>query len=272
MKRLLFFFFFFSLCLINSAWAQLAEPNEAGLTFGHLHLNVADVEQHAQLWTEFFGGERITIGSLAAIKFPNMLLIMYNEAPAMDSRNTVMDHFGFKVRDIQAFRDKWEAAGHKMDPDFSGAEGQTNAYLTLPGGVYVELQEDQSLHVPIAGYHVHFLTEGHEELLDWYTELLDIQVRTRGSIATTTNVPGMNLSFGRSSTPRAATQGTAIDHIGFEIENLENFCRKLEDRGIVFDRPYNIIESVGLGNAFLTDPQGVRIEFTEGLVRIYNGE
>ena len=258
-----------SMLLVNTAYAQLATPNEDGITFGHVHLNVADVEEHVSIWTEFFGGEAFSIGSLTAIKFPNMVLIMYNEAPTMGSRETVMDHFGFKVRNIQAFRERWEAAGYEMEPDFRGAERQTNAYLTMPGGVYVELQEDQGLHEPMTGYHVHYRTDGHEELLDWYTELLGVEIRTRGSIGTTTNVPGMNLSFGGSETPRAPTEGTAIDHVGFEIKNLEAFCRELEARGVEFDKPYSVIESIGLGNAFLTDPRGVRIELTEGLANLY---
>ncbi len=258
-----------SFCLSHGATAQLATPNQAGLTFGHVHLNVPDVEEHARLWTEFFGGERLAIGSLTAIKFPNMLLIMYDEAPTMVSRQTVMDHFGFKVRNIQAFREKWEAAGYTLEPDFRGAEGQTNAYLTFPGGTYVELQEDQGLHEEMTGYHIHYRTEGHEELLNWYTELFGIEIRARGSIATTTNVPGMNLSFGGSNTPRAPTQGAAIDHVGFEISNLEAFCQELERRGIEFDQPYSRIDSIGLANAFLTDPSGVRVELTEGLTKLY---
>ncbi len=255
--------------LASVSSAQLATPDENGIAFGHVHLNVANIEEHLQLWTEFFGGEAFPVGSSTAIKFPNMLLVMYNEEPSMGSRETVMDHFGFKVRDIQAFREKWEAAGYEMDDDFTGAEGQINAYLTMPGGAYVELQEDQGLHEPMTGYHVHYRTEGHEELMQWYTELLGVEVRARGSIATTTNVPGMNLSFGGSNTARASTQGAAIDHVGFEIQNLEEFCRELEARGIEFDRPYSVIESIGLGTAFLTDPRGVRIELTEGLTKLY---
>jgi catechol 2,3-dioxygenase-like lactoylglutathione lyase family enzyme len=183
----------------------------------------------------------------------------------MGSRQTVMDHFGFKVRDIQSFIDKWEAAGLEMGRVFTGAEGQTNAYLTFPGGTYVELQEDQGLHEEVTAYHVHYFTPGYEELLNWYVDMFNLEVRSRGSIATTTNVPGMNISFGNSDTERAPSAGAAIDHIGFEIDNLEAFCKQLEARGVVFDRPYNYIESINLGTAFFTDPRGVVVELTEGL-------
>ena len=182
----------------------------------------------------------------------------------MGSRETVMDHFGFKVRDIQKFIDKWEAAGLEMGRVFTGAEGQTNAYVTLPDGVYVELQEDQGLHEEITGYHVHYFTSGHEELLNWYAEHFDLEVRPRGSIATTTNVPGMNISFGNSNTPRQATRGAALDHIGFEFDNLKAFCDELTAKGIEFDVPFRDIPAIGLKIAFITDPWGGYIELTEG--------
>jgi len=245
--------------------SQLATPNEDGIRFGHVHLNVPDAEQHAVLWEEHFGGVRTPLGSQIAIRFPNMLLVLREQEPTMGSRQTVMDHFGFKVRDIQSFIDKWEAAGLEMGRVFTGAEGQTNAYLTFPGGTYVELQEDQGLHEEVTAYHVHFFTPGHEELLNWYTDMFDLEIRSRGSIATTTNVPGMNISFGNSDNERAPSAGAAIDHIGFEIDNLEAFCKRLEARGVVFDRPYNYVESINLGTAFFTDPRGVVVELTEGL-------
>jgi catechol 2,3-dioxygenase-like lactoylglutathione lyase family enzyme len=77
-------------------------------------------------------------------------------------------------------------------------------------------------------------------------------------------VPGQNLSFANSRTQRESTQGRAIDHIGFEVDNLEAFTQMLEARGITFDVPYRVIPSIELAIAFFTDPSGVRIELTEG--------
>jgi catechol 2,3-dioxygenase-like lactoylglutathione lyase family enzyme len=74
----------------------------------------------------------------------------------------------------------------------------------------------------------------------------------------------MNLSFGGADGERAATQGTAIDHIGFEIDGLEEFCRRLEAMGIEFQVPYREIPAIELNIAYIIDPSGVRIEFTEG--------
>jgi extradiol dioxygenase family protein len=55
-----------------------------------------------------------------------------------------------------------------------------------------------------------------------------------------------------------------LDHIGFEVTNLEEFCRELEAKGVEFDVPYTVRPS-GIAVAFLTDPWGTYIELTEGL-------
>ena len=55
-----------------------------------------------------------------------------------------------------------------------------------------------------------------------------------------------------------------LNRIGFEVDDLEAFCRKLEAMGIEFDVAYREVESVELKIAFLTDPSGVCIELTEG--------
>lgn len=75
----------------------------------------------------------------------------------------------------------------------------------------------------------------------------------------------MNLSFGNSREERLPTKGRSIDHIGFEVDDLEAFCKLLEEKGIAFDVAYRGIPSIGLKIAFITDPTGVYIEFTEGL-------
>ena len=260
MKLLLTVFAIFA--LVAPASAQLATPNDAGITYGHVHLNVSDMEVHKKLWVEHFDGVLVQKGPLTAIRMPNMLVALSDREPTGGSQGTVMDHFGFKVRDIAAFLAKWRAAGLPVGREFDGAEGQKNAYVMAPDDVYVELQEDQGLQVPIAGYHIHFNTPEYETLLDWYVDVFGLEKRPRGSIQTTTNVPGMNLSFGNSRDPRTGTRGSSLDHIGFELDDLEAFCQRLKAKGIEFDVEYREIDSIAL--AFITDPSGVYIELTEG--------
>ena len=261
-------------CLLSPlASAQLATPNENGLAFGHVHLNVPDVEEHIALWVEHFNGEVITVGSELAVKFQNFIIMFEEQMPSLASIDTVMHHFGFKPRDVDKFITKWQAAGLDMGPVFIGAEGYTNAYVTFPGGVEIELQEDQSLNREFSGYHIHYSTDGFEELLGWYMQQFELVIQARGIIPSASNVPGMNMSFGQlsdvpfdlGSGPFAPTAGTAIDHVGFEIDNLEAFCRELEAKGMVFDQSYHWAAELGVYSASFIDPKGVLVELTEGL-------
>jgi len=253
------------LCLATStAHAQLATPNANGITFGHVHLNVSDIVEHKRIWVEHFNGTVVERGPLTVVKLPNMMVALTETEPSMGSRETNMHHFGFKVRSMDKFLDKWRADGLEVGSIFFGSEGQLNAYVITPDNIAVEMQEDQGLHEEITGYHVHWFLDNPEEILQWYVEMFDLEIRPRGRITTTTNVPGMNLSFGANNSGRQNTQGSAIDHIGFEIDNLEEFCKQLEAKGIVFDVPYREIPAIGLNIAYFTDPSGVYVELTEG--------
>ena len=245
--------------------AQVAPYNEDGMTFGHVHLNVSDLEAHKALWVEQFGGEVVERGPLTAIKWPDMILILSEREPTAGSMSTVMDHFGFKVRDIEPFLESWREAGLEVQAEFTGAEGFPNAYLMAPDSVRVELQEDPELDHEVVGYHVHWFTQQYREVLDWYIDVFGVERFKRGSIETTANAPGQNLSFGDSDDPRLPTRGTAIDHIGFEFEDLDAFVEELEAKGVELDVPVREIPSIGLKIAFLTDPSGVYVELTEGL-------
>jgi catechol 2,3-dioxygenase-like lactoylglutathione lyase family enzyme len=255
-----------ALCLATPAYAQLAPPNKAGLTFGHVQVNVRDVELHKKLWVEHFGGIVVQKGPITAIKWPGMLLILNKAEPTGGSQGTVADHFGFKVKDTAATAAKWRAAGLEVQGEiFTGAEGFPNIYLMAPDGVRVELQEDKTMTQPVIGYHVHFLSPDFVKLMDWYVQTFGLEPFQRGSIKTTANAPGMNFSFGAAKMPAPPTKGRAIDHIGFEIDNLEAYCKALQAKGVKFDIPYRVDPVTGLKSAFLTDPLGTYIQLTEGL-------
>jgi catechol 2,3-dioxygenase-like lactoylglutathione lyase family enzyme len=195
-----------------------------------------------------------------------MLILLTERAPTGGSQGTIMDHFGFKVNDIEPFLTRWRAAGYEVQSEFLGAEGFPNAYLMGPDSVRIELQEDRTQREPVSGYHIHFFTPEYRELMAWYVDIFGVEPFERGTIATTANAPGMNLSFGNARAVPAPTRGRAIDHIGFEFTDLDAFVRQLEAKGITLDVPLREVPNLGLKIAFLTDPSGVYVELTEGLV------
>ena len=80
--------------------------------------------------------------------------------------------------------------------------------------------------------------------------------------------PVVTLNFSPSPDAGGGTRGRAIDHIGFEVKNLEAFAKKLDAQGIMLDRPVPPVPALGISIAFVTDPWGTYIELTEGLDKI----
>jgi len=248
--------------------SQLAPPNEAGITWGHIHLNVEDMALHQRIWVDHFGGTVVVKGSLTTVRLPGTVIALSERAPTGDSEGSGVDHLGFSVPDLAAFLARWRADGLEVEGEFEGMGGTPQAYVTVPDGIRVELQEVPSLAVPAEPYHVHLYTDGDPEALrDWYADIFSMAPRARGRIPYTADVPGMNVSFAQAESPVAATRGRAVDHIGFEVDDLAAFCAALEARGIEFEVAYREIESIELAIAFFTDPSGVRIELTEGFDR-----
>ncbi len=113
-------------------------------------------------------------------------------------------------------------------------------------------------------HHVHFATPDVDAMKAWYVKAFGAVPGVRGSFQAA-DLPGVNLTFSPSDRPVVPTRLRALDHIGFEIENLEEFCKQLVAKGIKLDGEYRYAEALNLGVAFVTDPWGTRIELTEGL-------
>ena len=65
------------------------------------------------------------------------------------------------------------------------------------------------------------------------------------------------------------TKGRVTDRVGFEVKNLEAFCKALEAKGITLTTPYRKVPGLNnIGVATITDPWGVSIELTEGLDKV----
>jgi catechol 2,3-dioxygenase-like lactoylglutathione lyase family enzyme len=255
-----------ALAFAGTSQAQLLPFNDAGVTMGHVHLNVNSVEVQKKFWRELFSATPLKREGLTGVKVPGMIILFTQKDPTAPSEGAVIDHFGFKVRNTEQFLKNCRDAGYVTRPVFKGVEGFPNAYIEGPDGVKVEVQEDASRTDPPAPNHVHYMVKDVFALRDWYVKTFSAVARKRG-ILDTADISTMNLTFQtiRDDAPRPATKGRALDHVGFEVKNLEAFCKKLEANGVHFDVPYKKIPALGIAIAFLTDPMGGYIELTEGL-------
>ena len=200
-------------------------------------------------------------GRLELIQIPGTFVLLREADPTGGSVGSTVNHVGFQVRDLAAATARWEAAG--LDVEAGGRPGQ--AFLAAPGPVRVEVLEDQSLTVPIRMHHIHFFTAAPAEVQAWYGEHFGAAPGKLANFASA-NLPGVELLFSPFEGTAAPTRGRGLDHIGFEVRDLEQFCAQLRAAGLTFDRPYGLVQGFDtLAIAYLTDPWGTYIELTENL-------
>ena len=239
--------------------AQLPPPNAAGVSAGHIHMMVRDQAAHKKIWTDVLGAEVVMSGTLELIKLPGIFLILGQAAPTGGSEGSTLDHFAFRAKDLPAISAKLKAAGIPLTRDDA-----VEIVATFPDNVKVEFYAAPTINVPLEHFHVHFYAADVDGLRAWYLKHFGAAMPTTAN-ANAMGVPGMSFSFRKTEAAQAATKGRSIDHIGFEVKNLEAFVKKLEADGVTFETPFRDVPRVGLKIAFLIDPAGTRIELTEGL-------
>jgi catechol 2,3-dioxygenase-like lactoylglutathione lyase family enzyme len=257
----------------------VAVPAEAQVTYGHHHVNATSVEAHKRFWIEGLGGTALKIGQSPAevVSFPGVLVFLTARAPSAGTKGSTVNHLGFETKNIRAAVDRLKAAGfpmvtraelpaaYEVANDLGrGPGGNIVAFVMGPDDTKVELIEKTTLATAIAMHHVHFSAPDVPAIRAWYAKTLGAVPGTRSGMQAA-DLPGVNLTFNPAPEAVMPTRGRALDHIGFEVKNLEAFCKQLEASGIKLDRPYTPVPALGIAVAFLTDPWGTYIELTEGL-------
>jgi catechol 2,3-dioxygenase-like lactoylglutathione lyase family enzyme len=255
----------FVFCLVPVR-AQIAPPNEAGISMGHLHSMARDAEAEKNFWIAI-GGTSASTGRMSVVKFPG-ILVLINQADAAaapaGSAGSVVDHAGFLVKDAKAALARWKEAGLTPTAPFNAAN--QGAFLLSPAGIRVEFMEDTSIQDAMVFHHVQWATADPAAVQAWYVKTFGAAAGKRKSYLAA-DVPGANLTFGQATSPTVGTRGRALDHIGFEVKDLASFCKKLEAEGQKFDAPCNPRPGAPVSITYITDPFGTYIELTQGLTR-----
>jgi catechol 2,3-dioxygenase-like lactoylglutathione lyase family enzyme len=280
MRKLILALIVASLAPLTAARAQLLPPNATGASMGHLHYFVRDMDANRKFWITM-GATPVMLGNREVLRFPGMTVLLSKGEPTGNSEGSVVDHVGFEVPNVRALMEKTIDAGYKVQ--LSGSRTGKVGNVWAPEGERIELLEDQSINtkfapdegpyvappkmtVPITLHHIHiYAPQGAvAEAKAWYVKVFGMvpgkRYKTEGAPYEAADLPGVNMNFAPAHGPVVPTKGRALDHIGFEIQNLEA-------SGIKLDQGYKVLP-VGLGNAYVTDPWGTRIELTEGLNKL----
>lgn len=243
--------------------AQLAAPNPEGVTMGHLHIITPDPEAQKRAWIGVAGGKPVMVGPLEFALFPGVMVGFRKGESHGGTDGSVVDHVGFLVPDLAAVKARVLGAGLAV---VSENPVTRQLFAMFPDGIKVEFSEDRKLGMPVKFHHIHFASQHVETMRAWYAKTFGAKPGMRSHFKAA-DLPGANLSWNSSPKPVAATQGRALDHIGFEVRHLKAFAAQLEAAGIKLDMPVTDRPDLGLSIAFLTDAWGTRIELTEGLAR-----
>ncbi len=242
------------LFLSPTAFAQLPPFNASGVTMGHVHLLVPDPAVHTKLWVDLFGAQIGHAGPLELVKIPGIVVLINKTQPGAIPGEPTFDHFALVVKDLAAIRQKCAAANIQIP------EGK--ALAAFPDGIKIEFIEDKNLAVPVAFHHFHLFVNDAEAIRNWY-------MKTFGGVdfPAGANFPGGKILVTAQSTPaRVPSKGHPLDHISFDVKDLQEFCKKLEAQGTKLDMQIiDATKTIGLKVTFVTDPAGTRIELTEGL-------
>ena len=290
MKRLIVLLGAAFFCAPVASRAQLLPPNELGVTMGHVHLNVRDVEAHKKFWA-LVGGAPVKIDGTDVVKFPGVFVFLTPGKPPVGNgppaqlqvlcgcpsdgfEPGVINHLGFLVQDFDGLMARFKSAGVTLKQIPGGGRRQILAFT--PDHTALEMAEGK-IPTPVGNQHFHifapaFLPEFPHRvpamaMLAWYTEHFGVKLPPGAGLNVLGELPGANMRFSPTMLPTAPTKGRAVDHIGFEVTNLEAFTRKLEAGGVKLDQPYSKTRHQGFASVELTDPWGISIELTEGLTR-----
>jgi catechol 2,3-dioxygenase-like lactoylglutathione lyase family enzyme len=255
------------LCLLavitfaGPSFAQLARPNDAGVAFGHIHLTVPDPDTQIKAWVNVLSATASKDGFLNLLKLPGIFVIVTKAAATEGSEGSAVNHIGFLVKDYAGLKAKLAASNIPTVFEF---EKNQQIMVTFPGKVRVEFIEDPSIDTPVIFDHIHLMTTDPPALEAWYVKIFGAEAATRRNLPAA-KIPGGDIDFLSAKDAPAPTKGRTLDHIGFEIEDLDAFCKKLTAGGIAFDMPYREVPSIGFKVAYIVDPAGTRIELTQGL-------
>jgi catechol 2,3-dioxygenase-like lactoylglutathione lyase family enzyme len=190
------------------------------------------------------------------LRLPGIYVIINKADPTAGSVGSTADHVGFSVKDLGDIKSKLAA----LNVDVQGP------FVSMPDGLRLELLEEKVQTLPVVMHHIHLTTQNSEKLRQWYVKTFGAENGTRRELpAAMFNGNEVDFLNSTAATAPAATKGRVLDHIGFEVKNLEAFVGKLQASGVTVESPFRNMPNLDLKIAFIVDPVGTRIELTEGL-------
>jgi catechol 2,3-dioxygenase-like lactoylglutathione lyase family enzyme len=244
----------------NAAPSSDAAAN-GRVSYSHIYLLSKNPEAQRHFWVDIMGATAGKIGSaLDVYTLPTMRVMVNKGEPAAGSEGSIVNHVGFRVRDIKDILDKAAAEHYTIQVVNPNKDKPNQAFLLGPDDLRIELLAGPNITTVSENHQVHFFTPDVDGMQKWYLANLGGTAQALGKVKVV-NLPGTMLLFSPTDSPVVGTKGRVLDHVGFEVKGLEDFSKTLEANGVKLDAPYR--RSPQLAVVFLTDPWGTRLELVE---------
>jgi hypothetical protein len=224
--------------------AQPPGPSAEGLSMGHVHLIAKDPQVVQRLWIDVLGAMPTSQGALEGVRLKGMSVWIEKGEPSGGTEGSVIRDIGLRVRGLDGVLARAARNGFLVRQ-----ASRDSAQLLAPDKVLIELARDPSLDTEVSADHIHLLVPDAALARRWYSERLGYPI------------PDIRLDFITAGVSTGPTRGRAVDHIGFEVKDLDSYLDPA--RGFTMESAPMEIPELRIRSVFLTDPWGMRIELTE---------
>lgn len=238
---------------------ELAPPNRAGIRMGHVHILLPDIAAARHAFLTLGGAYALNLGSFEIIPFPGAYILLTKRESFGGSADSIVSSVSFHVRSLRTIASACQAVGLKI----ARSASQSRCWISMPGDVLVELVEIPNLDCPIQFYAINFSSDAQEDMATWYWRFLGGEITSGTEGIVTVNVPGADLRLAKKDSAGLPTKGRSLDHIGFDVNNLDRIYDGRSVSGIEFESPPRMAPNGITRVAFCNDPWGTRIELTE---------
>ena len=242
--------------------------------YHHVHITTSSPAKGVEWYSEYMECEPLADRDDAA-NCDGVELVFVPQATTGGSQGTGINHIGFSFPDLEAKMADLEAVGVRG----SGVRLQRNedgsiirdipglfkiAFIFDPWGTRIELVEDDEY---LGFHHIHLSATNPEETLNWYRDVMGGEPASmRGMLdgLLFDDVWLFAMQHPEGAAP-ASTQGRAVDHIGFLVENLDTAGADMRQRGVSFTQDPLVPENARTSarQAYLAGPDNVRVEVVE---------
>ena len=231
-----------------------------GLPYDHMHLTASDRPAAVKWYAEHMGGEEV--GREDRLKFGDTWFIFFKKDPGFPgSAGSSVDHIGISFPDLDAKMAEFREAGIKITGEVREIGPIKFGFVEDPWGTKIEVMQDAET---LGFHHIHLKGPNPAAVLDWYQNAFGgTRAKFKGFLDGIEYGSVWLLAQGAAE-DQAATKGRAIDHLGWEVTDMEKTAKELKEKGVTFTmepRPFN--PEIAIAIAFVEGPGGVRIELVQ---------